>query len=176
MSAQQDQPSGQAPPSEPTESLPLPTLPRWQPFEWIVALRFLREGRTQTAFIVGGVAIGVAVIVFMSSLMGGLEAKLMGQALSTQAHIQLLPPKDVARPRRQAGAATEGAVLQVPLQRLRGIDQWQALAVQMRALPEVRVVSPGAVGSALVVVTHDPALAEMADRVITMHDGRIVPT
>lgn len=32
------------------------------------------------------------------------------------------------------------------------------------------------VGSALVVVTHDPALAEMADRVITMHDGLIVPT
>lgn len=30
------------------------------------------------------------------------------------------------------------------------------------------------VGSALVVVTHDPALAAMADRVITMHDGRIV--
>ena len=30
------------------------------------------------------------------------------------------------------------------------------------------------VGSALIVVTHDPALAEMADRVITMHDGRIV--
>ncbi|WP_367104758.1 ABC transporter ATP-binding protein [uncultured Psychrobacter sp.] len=28
-------------------------------------------------------------------------------------------------------------------------------------------------GSALVVVTHDPALAEMADRVITMHDGVI---
>ena len=30
------------------------------------------------------------------------------------------------------------------------------------------------VGSALVVVTHDAALAEMADRIITMHDGRIV--
>ncbi|MBE0442776.1 MAG: ABC transporter ATP-binding protein [Psychrobacter sp.] len=29
------------------------------------------------------------------------------------------------------------------------------------------------VGSALVVVTHDPALAEMADRVITMHDGQV---
>ncbi|MGP5542952.1 ABC transporter ATP-binding protein [Psychrobacter celer] len=28
-------------------------------------------------------------------------------------------------------------------------------------------------GSALVVVTHDPALADMADRVITMHDGMI---
>lgn len=31
-------------------------------------------------------------------------------------------------------------------------------------------------GSALVVVTHDPALAEMADRVITMHDGAIDDT
>jgi putative ABC transport system ATP-binding protein len=30
------------------------------------------------------------------------------------------------------------------------------------------------VDSALVVVTHDPALAAMADRVITMHDGRIL--
>jgi len=29
------------------------------------------------------------------------------------------------------------------------------------------------VGSALVVVTHDPALADMADRVITMHDGQV---
>jgi len=28
-------------------------------------------------------------------------------------------------------------------------------------------------GSALVVVTHDPALADTADRVITMHDGTI---
>lgn len=32
------------------------------------------------------------------------------------------------------------------------------------------------VGSALVVVTHDPVLAAMADRVITMHDGRVVPS
>lgn len=31
-------------------------------------------------------------------------------------------------------------------------------------------------GAALVVVTHDPALAAMADRVITMHDGRIMPS
>ena len=30
------------------------------------------------------------------------------------------------------------------------------------------------VGSALVVVTHDAALADMADSVITMHDGRII--
>ncbi|MBC7703900.1 MAG: ABC transporter permease, partial [Rhodoferax sp.] len=126
-------------------------MPRWQPFEWIVALRFLREGRTQTVFIIVGVAIGVAVIVFMSSLMAGLETNLMRQALATQSHIQLLAPKEVARQLRQTSSVTEGAVLQVPLQRLRGIDQWQALASQMRSIPEVRIVSPGATGSALVV-------------------------
>ncbi len=39
------------------------------PIEWLAALRFLNEGRLQTLFIVGGVAIGVGVIVFMSALL-----------------------------------------------------------------------------------------------------------
>ena len=30
---------------------------RWLPFEWIAAVRFLREGRMQTLFIIGGIAI-----------------------------------------------------------------------------------------------------------------------
>lgn len=34
----------------------------WAPFEWITALRFLREGRLQTVFILVAVSIGVAVI------------------------------------------------------------------------------------------------------------------
>ena len=64
------------------------TLPRWAPFEWIVALRFLREGRMQTAFIVTGVAIGVGVIVFMSALLSGLQANLIRRVLTAQPHIQ----------------------------------------------------------------------------------------
>ena len=69
----------------------------WQPFEWIVALRFLREGRMQTAFIIGGVAIGVAVIVFMSELLLGLQGSFIRRVLTGQAHIQLLPPKEAAK-------------------------------------------------------------------------------
>ena len=38
------------------------------PFEWFVALRYLREGRSQTALILAAVAVGVAVIVFLSAL------------------------------------------------------------------------------------------------------------
>ena len=129
-------------------------LPRWAPFEWIVALRFLREGRLQTAFIVSGVAIGVGVIVFMSALLSGLQSNFIRRVLSAQPHIQLLPPKEVARPQRDAaddGTVEHGAIVQPPLQRLRSIDQWQAIAEQIRAMREVEVVSPEATGSALAV-------------------------
>ncbi len=123
----------------------------WLPFEWIVALRFLREGRMQTLFIVSGVAIGVAVIVFMSALLSGMQANFVRRVLTTQPHIQLLPPKEVVRPLGAGSAAAQGAIVQPPMQRLKSIDQWQAVMTQIRALPEVLVVSPSATGSALVV-------------------------
>lgn len=127
----------------------------WQPFEWIVALRFLREGRMQTLFIISGVAIGVAVIVFMSALLTGLQANFIRRVLTAQAHIQLLPPKEVARalgpPPGAAPGTVEDAIVQAPLQRLKSIDQWQAVVAQIRTLADVVVVSPAATGSALVV-------------------------
>lgn len=139
--------------STPTASTPA-SLPRWAPFEWIVALRFLREGRMQTAFIISGVAIGVGVIVFMSALLSGLQANFIRRVLTAQPHIQLLPPKEVARPQRDAdGKSTvqHGAIVQPPLQRLKSIDQWQAIATQIRAMPDVAAVSSEATGSALAV-------------------------
>ena len=113
------------------------------PFEWIVAIRFLREGRLQTLFIIAGVAIGVAVIVFMSALMTGLQSNFIDRLLSASAHIELLPPKEFARPLRQGVAGEkEAAIVQAPLQRLKSIDQWQAIATQIRAMPQVLVVAP----------------------------------
>ena len=127
-------------------------LPRWMPFEGLVALRFLREGYVQTIFIIGGVAIGVGVIVFMSALLSGLQANFVKRVLTGQAHIQLLPPKETARALRVTDpSVVEGSIVQPPLQRLKSIDQWQSVATQIRALPQVNVVSPAANGSALVV-------------------------
>lgn len=40
-------------------------------FELAVALRFLREGRMQTALIIGGAGIGVAVIFFITAVLTG---------------------------------------------------------------------------------------------------------
>ena len=123
----------------------------WLPFEWIVASRFLREGRLQTMFIVAGVGIGVAVIVFMSALLTGLQANFIRRVLSAQPHIQLLPGRQVARVLGAGPGVLEDPTVQAPLQRTISIDQWQALAARLRSAPGVRVVSPTAGGSALVV-------------------------
>ena len=127
----------------------------WLPFEWIVSLRFLREGRLQTLFIITGVAIEVAVIVFMSALMAGLQSNFIRRVLSAQSHIQLLLPQQVTRALRGgppgSTAAVEGAIVQPPLQQTKSIDQWQAVVAQTRRMPEVDVVSPVASGSVLIV-------------------------
>jgi len=128
----------------------------WLPFEWIVALRFLRQGRLQTLFILAGVAIGVGVIVFMSATLAGLQANFIRRVLSAQAHIQILPHPAVSRP-QTATTITAGrtelvdAVTQPPAQRTQRIDQWQAIMSRLRSLPEIVVISPVASGSALAI-------------------------
>ena len=109
----------------------------------------------QTLFIVAGVAIGVGVIVFMSALLAGLQGNFIRRVLAAQAHIQLLAPQAVTRLLRSNADApageVEGASVQPPPQRLKSIDQWQAVAAQVRAMPGVRLVSPVVGGSALAV-------------------------
>ena len=122
-----------------------------QPFEWIVAMRFLSEGKVQTSFIIGGISIGVAVIIFMSALLSGLQSNFVKRVLTGQAHIQILPPKEVARALQDIEQNTlEGATMQAPLQRIKSIDQWQSVAHDVMNFDEVVSVSPAATGAALV--------------------------
>jgi lipoprotein-releasing system permease protein len=121
----------------------------WLPFEWIAALRFLREGRMQSLLIVVGVGVGVAVIVFMSALLSGLQANLVRRTLSSQAHVVLLPAEEVARPQGTTGE--EAIRLQKQAQRLRSIDQWQQIRDRLHDWQEIAAVSPVASGPAFVV-------------------------
>ena len=121
------------------------------PFEWIAASRFLREGRLQTIFIILGVAIGVGVIIFMSAALAGQLANVIRRVLSSQAHIVLLPSKEIARPLRDPRREAEAAVVQIPYQRVRSIDQWQKIMEEVAHMPAVTAVSPMASGSVLAV-------------------------
>ncbi|PZW48338.1 lipoprotein-releasing system permease protein [Humitalea rosea] len=124
---------------------------RWLPFEWIAGIRFLRDGWTQTLFVLAGVSVGVAVIVFMSALLAGLQTNFLRRVLSAQAHIVMLPPDEVARPLRAALGVIPDAVVQRPAQRLRSIDQWQTVLTQMTAMPQIAVATEVASGAGLAV-------------------------
>jgi lipoprotein-releasing system permease protein len=118
------------------------------PFELFVALRFLREGRAQTALILGGTTIGVAVIIFLSALIGGLQATLIEQTLSSQAHVFLKRPDRTARIVASPGGEAVVARLEKTPEREKSIEQWQALLTQIRGTPGVAAATPTAAGSA----------------------------
>ena len=122
---------------------------KWLPFEWIVAIRFLLEGKLQSIFIIVGISIGVGVIVFMSAMLIGLQANFIKRVLTSQAHIQILPPDQLARPQRHGVDEIEDAIIQRPSQRLVSVDQWQKIRRQLEAMPEISVVAPTVAGSAL---------------------------
>ena len=128
--------------------LPAPREPA-MPFELFVALRFLREGKAQTALILGGTTIGVAVIIFLSALIGGLQATLIDQTLSSQAHVFLKRPDRVARVVRAAGRRGGGGPGGEDAG-AREVDRAVAGAARprIRATPGVMAATPTAAGSA----------------------------
>ncbi|MCC7051663.1 MAG: ABC transporter permease [Gemmatimonadaceae bacterium] len=122
------------------------------PFEAVTAIRFLREGRMQTLAIVSGVAIGVGVIVFMSAMLTSLQGNFVTRVLMSQAHIEILPPEEEARPLRQATAGVLlASMIQRPTQRLRSIDQWQGITALLRRRADIAVVAPTVSAAALAV-------------------------
>jgi lipoprotein-releasing system permease protein len=119
------------------------------PFEWVVALRFLREGRFQTWLIIGGATVGVAVVIFITALVNGLQANTIRRTLGTQAHIVVRPTEEVAVAQRSASPGESVLPrVQARAQRLRSIDQWPALQARLERRPDVAAVSPQVTGPA----------------------------
>lgn len=120
------------------------------PFEWILAIRFMRQARMQTLLIVSGVALGVSVIVFISALISGLQSNLFRRTLDYQAQIVILPLKEVARVLRKPDKNLSATLIQPRAQRLQSVDQWQKVRAQIERMDGVIVVAPVVSGSALI--------------------------
>ncbi|WP_224244252.1 ABC transporter permease [Hyalangium gracile] len=110
------------------------------PFELFVALRFLREGRAQTVLILAGASVGVAVIVFLSALIDGLQVSLVSRTLGSQPHIIVRAPDEAARTLTRSSSDLVQVVR--PAQRLRSVDQWQQVRTLLERTPGVEAVSP----------------------------------
>ncbi|WP_298142034.1 FtsX-like permease family protein [uncultured Acinetobacter sp.] len=99
--------------------------------------------------IIGGVAIGVVVIVFISALIQGLQANLIERTLGTQAHISLHAPQQVNQ------IITPPNTVQMVYedqraQRLRSINNWQEVLSNLDHIQTLQAVSPMVSGPALV--------------------------
>jgi lipoprotein-releasing system permease protein len=118
------------------------------PFEWFIAVRFLREGRMQTLLILVGVGVGVGVIVFLSALMNGLQTSLIKQTLGSQAHIVLRAPDEAPRLLAIEPRVAVAARLEKAAQRVRSIPQWQQVVADVGRVPGVVASSPTVTGPA----------------------------
>lgn len=119
------------------------------PFEWIMAWRFLREGRGQTIFILLGIAIGIAVQVFIGTLIAGLQQDLVQATVGTSPHIVLKGEASSGGPMRSEPTETY-------LARNTGnfadetslIGNWTSLVETLETEEGIKAVSPLAQGNA----------------------------
>ena len=117
--------------------------------EWKIALAFLLDNKLQTLLIMVGIAVGSAVIVFITALITGLQANVIERTLGTQAHLKVQMPDDANRVLPVPDGAV-ALVLESPrAQRLRSLSNWQALRDLLDDQPQVLAVSPLATGPAI---------------------------
>lgn len=122
--------------------------------EWNIAISFLREGRIQSLMITIGVAVGVAVIVFITALMQGLQSNTIQRTLGTQAHIRLLSPDDMNQIIPPSVGTLQLLQEDKRAQRLRSINNWQQITEMLDESPLLKAVSP---------VVSGPAFAQRGD-------------
>ncbi len=112
-------------------------------FEFSVARRQLLHNRGQTLLTLGVVATSVTLIVFLASLIGGLQRRIINDTTSMIPHVVVSAPERVPLAAWELpGAAAAEAPLYVGRvvkleQRLRKIEDWPALVARLgELLPE----------------------------------------
>lgn len=97
-----------------------------------------------------GVAVGVAVIVFISALIQGLQSNIVERTIGTQAHIRLLSPDEVNHIVPPAAGTLQLLLEDQRAQRLRSINNCQQITGTLDHLPVLTAVSPVISGPAFV--------------------------
>lgn len=111
-----------------------------------LALRFVREGLSQTMLLTVAAGVGITVVFFLSALVAAVERTMISQTLDVVPHVVVRRPDEVARPPavRDAGVVDED--VHPPAQRLRHVENWPAVMARLEAMQGVEAVSPVAAG------------------------------
>lgn len=117
-------------------------------YELKIALRFLLKGKAQTIFILFGIALGVAVQIFLGNLITSLQTSLIDSTIGNSPHIVVLREEDQVTKLINSSMGSD----------LRGnyptytknLENWQLISDQLKLENGVKAVSPIMQGSAIV--------------------------
>lgn len=119
-------------------------------FEFKIATRFLIHGRMQTLFIILGISIGLAVQIFLSSLIDGLQNDLINKTVGDAPHITAKPPEKNSAARVETpGTIVSNTPSDTNLQEKR-ISNWTGMAGQIFKRSDIKAVAAFADGSGFV--------------------------
>src|SRR5690606_28826530 len=121
---------------------------RMSPYAVKLAIRHLLSHPGQTALLISGVALGVAVFIFMSALIGGLATLLTMRTVGSIPHVVVeMVPRE---PALLGGIPGPQVVVQKDLSRREQITVWQPFLPAIEQTAGVVAVSPQIRGSGFV--------------------------
>ncbi len=110
--------------------------------ELFLSVKLLKDSRTQSLLIALGVAVGVAVVIFLAALIDGLQKDLISKTVGSQAHIAIRAAKERPRPLRLSSDAVVVKSVERIAQRVRSLDGWQALLQRLEQTDGITAVTP----------------------------------
>lgn len=114
-------------------------------FEWKVAVRFLREGKGQTLFILLGITVGVGVMVFINTLITGLQDNMIDKAIGDSPHVWISGEDDFYR--LQTADENSHSLRGNFIEKDTSLGDWETIEEILAGREEISAVSPVAEGN-----------------------------
>ncbi|MDD4802642.1 MAG: ABC transporter permease [Syntrophomonas sp.] len=119
-------------------------------FEWLLARRFLTENKGQTSIIVLGIAIGVAVMVFLTALIDGLQANLIQNTVGRSPHIVISSEENAAADALKTFDGEKVLLIDASQKTMRPIVEWRSLTNSLTGDSRIETVLPVVEGAGLI--------------------------
>jgi lipoprotein-releasing system permease protein len=110
-------------------------------FELSIAWRFLREGKIQTLMIVVGISMGIAVQIFLSALISGLQKDLINKTVGTSPHITMTAQDRIPPDILGGSSVATVKTVSTPLER-KPLRKWIPVSEQLDKMKLFNVVAP----------------------------------
>ena len=127
-------------------------IPKMYRFEFRLALRHLLSGGLQTVLTISAVATGVIIVIFITSLIFGLQNMMSVLLTESIPHVTVQVEDPKPKPIEDPNNPTSSRI-EVSASRLKFIDNWDEVVSMLRGLPNVSDVAAVGFGVPLAFTT-----------------------